>query len=364
MNTQGRKSPPVRRSGRSDAGKRRPGSGVGSRLLIMAAIVAAVIFGVAIFFKVNTVEVQGNAIYSAEEIRSASGIQKGDNLFTLNKEAAAGSIKASLPYVETVSIIRFLPDKIVIEVKESDATFAVTTDTNTTWLINSVGKALEQISDSAPDSTLTAEPTAPDAEAPVEEPAEQPVENTDSENAGEDEAQPPSENPDSENAGEDEAQQPSENPDAASGEQTQQPSDTADTAGRDTAAEASAADNSAIQADGKRIPRILGVTVNSPTVGSVVTATNPASLNAALAVIAELDGTGLLDHIVSINTEKEYDIVLQYDGRYEIRLGGTEELSYKIDYLTVILSKLSDFQAGVIDLTFSDSSEARFYSQE
>lgn len=347
MNTQGRKSPPVRRSGRSDAGKRRPSSGVGSRLLIMAAIVAAVIFGVAIFFKVNTVEVQGNTIYSAEEIRSASGIQKGDNLFTLNKEAAAGSIKASLPYVETVSIIRFLPDKIVIEVKESDATFAVTTDTNTTWLINSVGKALEQISDSAPDSALTAEPTAPDAEAPVEEPVEQPVENTDSENAGEDEAQ-----------------QPSENPDAASGEQTQQPSDTADTAGRDTAAEASAADNSAIQADGKRIPRILGVTVNSPTVGSVVTATNPASLNAALAVIAELDGTGLLDHIVSINAEKEYDIVLQYDGRYEIRLGGTEELSYKIDYLTVILSKLSDFQAGVIDLTFSDSSEARFYSQE
>ena len=347
MNTQGRNSPPVRRSGRSDAGKRRPSSGVGSRLLIMAAIVAAVIFGVAIFFKVNTVEVQGNAIYSAEEIRSASGIQKGDNLFTLNKEAAAGSIKASLPYVETVSIIRFLPDKIVIEVKESDATFAVTTDTNTTWLINSVGKALEQISDSAPGSALTAEPTAPDAEAPVEEPVEQ-----------------PSENPDSENAGEDEAQQPSENPDAASGEQTQQPSDTADTAGRDTAAEASAADNSAIQADGKRIPRILGVTVNSPTVGSVVTATNPASLNAALAVIAELDGTGLLDHIVSINTEKEYDIVLQYDGRYEIRLGGTEELSYKIDYLTVILSKLSDFQAGVIDLTFSDSSEARFYSQE
>ena len=349
MNTQGRKSPPARGSGRSDAGKRRPSSGVGSRLLIMAAIVAAVIFGVAIFFKVNTVEVQGNTIYSAEEIRSASGIQKGDNLFTLNKEAAAGSIKASLPYVETVSIIRFLPDKIVIEVKESDATFAVTTDTNTTWLINSVGKALEQISDSAPDSALTAEPTAPDAEAPVEEPVEQPVENTDSENAGEDEAQQPSENPDSENAGEDEAQQPS---------------DTAGTAGRDTAAEASAADNSAIQADGKRIPRILGVTVNSPTVGSVVTATNPASLNAALAVIAELDGTGLLDHIVSINTEKEYDIVLQYDGRYEIRLGGTEELSYKIDYLTVILSKLSDFQAGVIDLTFSDSSEARFYSQE
>lgn len=349
MNTQGRKSPPVRKRSRSDAGKRRPSSGVGSRLLIMAAIVAAVIFGVAIFFKVNTVEVQGNTIYSADEIRSASGIQKGDNLFTLNKEAAAGSIKASLPYVETVSIIRFLPDKIVIEVKESDATFAVTTDTNTTWLINSVGKALEQIADSSVDQTAgsvqTEQPATPDTQTPSETPTE---------------------NPNGENTDGEEVQQPSESPDAASGEQTQRPSDTADTADNEnnTASELPAADASAIQSDGKRIPRILGVTVNSPTAGSVVTATNPAALNAALAVIAELDGTGLLDHIVSINAEKEYDIVLQYDERYEIRLGGTEELNYKIDYLTVILSKLSDFQAGVIDLTFSDSSEARFYSKE
>lgn len=346
MNTQGRKSSPVRKRSRSDAGKRRPSSGVGSRLLIMAAIVAAVIFGVAIFFKVNTVEVQGNTIYSADEIRSASGIQKGDNLFTLNKEAAAGSIKASLPYVETVSIIRFLPDKIVIEVKESDATFAVTTDTNTTWLINSVGKALEQIADSSVDQTAgsvqTEQPATPDTQTPSETPAENlSGENTDGE----------------------EVQQPSESPDAASGEQTQQPSDMSGNE-NNTASEFPLADASAIQSDGRRIPRILGVTVNSPTAGSVVTATNPASLSAALAVIAELDGTGLLDHIVSINAEKEYDIVLQYDERYEIRLGGTEELSYKIDYLTVILSKLSDFQAGVIDLTFSDSSEARFYSKE
>ena len=139
MNQERRKAAPARQN-RSRASQRRPSSGVGGKLIIMAAVVAAVVFGVAIFFKVNTVEVQGNSIYSAAEIASASGIQKGDNLFTLNKEAAAGSIKASLPYVETVSVIRFLPDRIVIEVKESDATFAVTTDTNTTWLINSVGK--------------------------------------------------------------------------------------------------------------------------------------------------------------------------------------------------------------------------------
>ena len=325
MNQERRKAAPTRQN-RSRASQRRPSSGVGGKLIIMAAVVAAVVFGVAIFFKVNTVEVQGNSIYSAAEIASASGIQKGDNLFTLNKEAAAGSIKASLPYVETVSVIRFLPDRIVIEVKESDATFAVSSDTNTTWLINSVGKALEQIRDSSVTSVQTpADPEpAPDAQP-----------------SGDEEAGPDAEQaPDAENA-------PA---------QTQTPDTVQPAPAEDTQTELSAQQGMP--------PRILGVTVTNPRAGSVVTATEPQKLDAALAVIAALDGTGILDHIVSINVEKEFDVVLQYDERYEIRLGGTDDLAYKINYLTVILDRLSDFQAGTIDLTFTDSSEARFYSKE
>ena len=325
MNQERRKAAPARQN-RSRASKRRPSSGVGGKLIIMAAVVAAVVFGVAIFFKVNTVEVQGNSIYSAAEIASASGIQKGDNLFTLNKEAAAGSIKASLPYVETVSVIRFLPDRIVIEVKESDATFAVSSDTNTTWLINSVGKALEQIRDSSVTSVQT--PAAP-------EPA------PDAQPSGDEEAGPDAEQaPDEENV-------PA---------QTQTPDTVQPAPAEDTQTELSAQQGMP--------PRILGVTVTNPRAGSVVTATEPQKLDAALAVIAALDGTGILDHIVSINVEKEFDVVLQYDERYEIRLGGTDDLAYKINYLTVILDRLSDFQAGTIDLTFTDSSEARFYSKE
>lgn len=308
---------------RRRAASRRTSSGVGGKLLVMAAVVAAVVFGVAIFFKVNTVEVQGNSIYSAEEIMSASGIQKGDNLFTLNKEAAAGSIKAGLPYVETVSVIRFLPDRVVIEVRESEAAFAVETSVNTTWLINSVGKALEQISD----SSLSA--AAPQDGAQGTETGTDTTQSTQTSDA---------------------AQEPS------GGTQTV------------TEKTSSAADGGALtlMRDGEQrsIPRILGVRVNSPVAGAVVTAENTAGLNAALAVIAELDGTGILDHLASIDVEKEYDILLQYDDRYEIRLGGTDDLEYKIDYLTVILDNLSDFQAGTIDLTFTDSSEARFYSKE
>ena len=119
------------------------------KLIIMLAVVAAIVFGVAIFFKVNTIEIQGNTVYSADQIIEASQIQPGDNLLTVNKALAVGNIKAALPYVEDVSIARSLPDGIIIQVRESTISFAVMTDTNTCWLIGPSGKALERIEPAA-----------------------------------------------------------------------------------------------------------------------------------------------------------------------------------------------------------------------
>lgn len=48
----------------------------------------------------------------------------------------------------------------------------------------------------------------------------------------------------------------------------------------------------------------------------------------------------------SVNVEKEYDMVVQYDDRYEIDLGSSDRLAYKVQYLQAILEQLSDFQAG------------------
>ena len=350
MRTERRRASETRKKSRSASGSRRVSSGVASRLAIMLAVVAAVVFGVAIFFKIHTVEVQGNTIYSSQEVIAASGIQSGDNLFTLNKEAAAGSIKAGLPYVETVSINRFLPDKVVIEVKESDAVFAVTSDTNTTWLINSVGKALEQVSDSTAQPAQTpSDDTQQAANGDTQPETGSDVQPSDAENAPQE--------PDNATSGQESGTEPS-------GE-TAQPETPANA--EETSSDAQISTGAlTLTRDGKTktVPRITGITVNSPRVGTVVTSAGTANLSAALAVIAELEGTGLLDHIAQIDVEKEYDIVLWYDDRYEIKLGGTEDLTYKINYLTVIIDSLSDFQAGTIDLTFTDSNEARVYSRE
>ena len=224
------------------------------KLIIMLAVVAAIVF------KVNTIEIQGNTVYSADQIIEASQIQQGDNLLTVNKALAVGNIKAALPYVEDVSIARSLPDGIIIQVRESVVSFAVMTDTNACWLVGPSGKALERI-----------EPAAFN-----------------------------------------------EN------------------------------------------PHINGLLISTPTEGEAVSSPTPTALAAALDVMKELDGTGLLEHIRVIDVEKEYDMSIWYDERYEIKLGGTDELAYKIRYLCSILDQLSEFQAGTIDLTQAAQKRATF----
>ena len=231
-----------------------------AKILVMLAVVAALVLSVAIFFKVQKIEVQGNSIYSAERIAEASAIELGDNLLLLNKAAAVGNIMSELPYVEQASIGRTMPDTVVIRVKENEVGFAVMTDVNTAWLISSTGKALERIETS----------------------------------------------------------------------------------------------------DFEVYPHIIGVSVNAPVMGEPVSAKEQSKLNAALAVLAELDGTGLLEHIVSVNVEKDYDIVMWYEDRYEILLGSSQDLPYKVQYLCAILDQLSEYQAGTIDLTLSKDAKASF----
>ena len=162
-----------RRAARRQAGRRVPVSNVAGRLVIMLALVAAVVFGVAVFFKVSRVEVQGNSLYSAEQVVQASGIEVGDNLLTLNKATVAGNIITQLPYVEKVSVGRSMPDAVILEVQESTARFAVMSDTNVIWLISSSGKALERY-DGLTDIGSSETP----AEAPADAAAETPVDKT------------------------------------------------------------------------------------------------------------------------------------------------------------------------------------------
>ena len=82
-------------------------------------VCVAVVFGMGVFFRVQTIEVDGVESYTPEEIIEASGIGEGDNLFFINQANAAARIYSRLTMVETAEVETVMPNKVVIHVQES-----------------------------------------------------------------------------------------------------------------------------------------------------------------------------------------------------------------------------------------------------
>lgn len=98
-------------------------------------IIAAVIFAMSVFFKVARITVTGNELYTEDEIIAASGIEEGDNLFFVNRSLAVSRIYAKLPYIESAGVSRGLPNRVTIEVTESQALAYITLE-NEQWTID------------------------------------------------------------------------------------------------------------------------------------------------------------------------------------------------------------------------------------
>ena len=111
-----------------------------SFLLICSAIAGALI----LFFRVQSFVVSGNHRYTEQEIITSTGVEIGDNMYLLNKYAISREITTQLPYVETVSIRRSLPDTLVISVTECQAAAGIVQD-GVGWLLSGSGKILEQV---------------------------------------------------------------------------------------------------------------------------------------------------------------------------------------------------------------------------
>lgn len=120
--------------------------------LLLAA--AALFAGSVVFFRVQNVTVSGMSRYTQEQIVAVSRIETDDPLVLLNKESVIRRLRAELPYIESVSIRRALPDTVVITVVETAAAAAVEAG-GSWWLIGSSGKLLEQVASPGDRAVLT-----------------------------------------------------------------------------------------------------------------------------------------------------------------------------------------------------------------
>ena len=110
--------------------------------LSFLVICAALVLGMSVFFRVSSIEVVGADRYTQEEIVAASGVEEGDNLIFLNREAVAGRVYAKLIYIGEVKVSRKLPSTVVIDVSESGSLAVVETDAGL-WLVDRNCRLLE-----------------------------------------------------------------------------------------------------------------------------------------------------------------------------------------------------------------------------
>ncbi len=138
---------------------RRSRSALYAPLALILLCVAAVIF-VSLFFRVSIIQVENDTVYTDEEIIAASGLEKGVNLFFINNFTAVSSIYATMPYVESVSLKRVMPNRVVISVTGSEAVACVSFGSDY-WLINANCKLLEKIDNDQAQSFIRVENLEP-----------------------------------------------------------------------------------------------------------------------------------------------------------------------------------------------------------
>ena len=119
------------------------------QLAVVVAVVAAIIVGISVFFRVEKVVVYGNDAYSAWQIREKSEIEDGQNLLTFGATRACGKIRTALPYIKTVRIGIRLPDTVNIYVEEYDVLYAIESSDGQWWLMTSTGKIVERVESGA-----------------------------------------------------------------------------------------------------------------------------------------------------------------------------------------------------------------------
>lgn len=118
--------------------------------------------------------------------------------------------------------------------------------------------------------------------------------------------------------------------------------------------------------------KIVGVTLENPTAGEravaveatpsgtdengqpiPVTVTGSQKLRAALEIVSALEDNDIVGEAASVDVTRIEDIILWYGTRYQVDLGNTDRLSYKIACMNDVILQLSEYQSGILDISFT-----------
>ena len=93
-------------------------------LIGILAVAALTILSTTVLFNIGVFVVNGETVYSDEEIIEACGIVKGENLLKINTGKAENNIVSKLVYIESAKVNRGFPNRLTLSVEPAKATAA------------------------------------------------------------------------------------------------------------------------------------------------------------------------------------------------------------------------------------------------
>lgn len=93
------------------------------------------------------------------------------------------------------------------------------------------------------------------------------------------------------------------------------------------------------------------VAAQQQTAGSVITGAD--RLTAALNILQMLEKNELLGVAASINVSNLQALELWYGTRFQVKLGNSENLDYKLAALKSTVAELTEYQTGILDVSFT-----------
>ena len=114
-----------------------------SILLALVVMCVGLVLVFSLFFKINTITISGDKVYSDKMVTEKSGIEIGENLFKVNEEKLSQKLSKDLPYIKGVTVEKKLPDTVIINVEAAKEVAAITTKKGFV-LLDETGKVLDK----------------------------------------------------------------------------------------------------------------------------------------------------------------------------------------------------------------------------
>lgn len=129
--------------------KRRRRAMIAVTVTLSVIVISIIALIVATVLRVEIVEIDGNTLYTAEQIIEAGDIEAGNSLVFLNKEKLALKLQKKLPFIDSITVEKELPSTLKITVSETTEELCFF-DSKTYYSASKSGKVLNEYS-SAPE---------------------------------------------------------------------------------------------------------------------------------------------------------------------------------------------------------------------